>query len=384
MELRLSRRLPLSMQLVGIDGGATHVRAVEVTTVQAAGHVRLRAGQRVAKARHRGVPGFETPAERGLTCVEELGDVTPAEREQGWAWVESTARCLVEIARARAAARVLVGIAFPGTKTPDRRGIAFALNGPRVPEFVESLTRLVESEGVELAAPIVALESDGLCAGIGEQCAEAGGLVGLRNAYYVGGGTGLAESLVLAGELVTIDAVEAWFPRAWRMRWNDAPLESWLAASGINRRWAESAGFELPLEPERLPEERLRRDPRARELFESVGEALAHLVGHRMVSLAAGIPPEVGIPAPQVLERVVIGQQLGRLFDDARTQGALRASFENALDAHLRRTGLDAQYPPDGGAGRRRRELVQVSKLEHAAALGAAALALNAWSRERV
>lgn len=384
MELRLSRRLPLSMQLVGIDGGATHVRAVEVATVVNGGQARLRVGQRVATARHRGVPGFETPAERGLASAEELGPVTPAEREQGWAWVESTARVLVDVARARGAARVLVGIAFPGAKTADRRGIAFALNGPRVPEFLDELTRLVESEGVELAAPIVALESDGLCAGIGEQCAEVGGLVGVRNAYYVGGGTGLAEALVLAGELVTIDAVEAWFPRAWRMRWNDAPLESWLAASGFNRRWAEISGFELPLEAGRHPEEQLRRDPRARELFEAVGEALAHLVGHRMVALAVGIPPEVGIPAPQLLERVVIGQRLGILFDDARTQGALRGSFENALDAHLRRTGLDAHYPPDGGAGRRRRELVHTSRLEHAAALGAAALALNAWSRERV
>lgn len=89
MELRLSRRLPLSMQLVGIDGGATHVRAVEVTTVQAAGHVRPRAGQRIAKARHSSsVPGFETPAERGLNERRRTRGRDSGGAEQGWAWVE--------------------------------------------------------------------------------------------------------------------------------------------------------------------------------------------------------------------------------------------------------------------------------------------------------
>lgn len=373
--------MPLSTQLIGVDGGATRVRALEVEVDSAPGAVRLRAGARTASAAHRAVPGFETPAEQGLYDEPELGRVTPAEREQAWAWIESTARCVLEVARARGAVSVLVGVAMPGRKTEDGRGIAFALNGPRVPDFLDRLGEQLVADGLELAAPLAGLYGDGWCAGLGERGAEGGGLgAPLRTAYYIGGGTGLAEALVLGGEQLPLERVEDWFPRAWRMRWNQAPLEDWLAVGGLNRRWAELSGFELPLEHGRFPEDQLRRDPRARELLEQTGEALGHLIAHRAVALATGVPPELGVLGAQSLERVVIGQQLGRLFGDPRTHSALRASFERMFDEQLRRTGLDALYPPDGGGGSARRELVRVSRLPHAAALGAAIGALNEWS----
>lgn len=89
-----------------------------------------------------------------------------------------------------------------------------------------------------------------------------------------------------------------------------------------------------------------------------------------MVALAAGIPPEVGIPAPQVLERVVVGQQLGRLLDDARTQGALRARASRTRSTRTcaARASTRSIHPTAAQAGGGAK-LVQVSKLEHAAAL---------------
>ena len=379
MALTLQRRLPLSTQLVGVDGGATHVHAVHVEVEPAAGGLRVRESGAAICVAHRSVPGFETPAERGLQSVEGLAEIGAAEREQGWAWVESTARCILEVARKRGAARVLLGIAFPGKKTADGRGIEFALNGPRVPQFTTQLGDLLRSEGIELDGEILPLQSDGRCAGVGELFAEEGGLRGLRDAYYVGGGTGLAEALCLRGELVDLEDVEDWFPRGWRMQWDGAPLESWVSANGINRRWADITGLGLPLESGRFPEDRAQRDPRARELLEQAGEALGQLVAHRCAALQTGGRPEHGHSGPIHLQRVLIGQQLGRMLEDPRTQGALRRAFEARLDDQLRRTGLDALYPPDGGRGMERRELVHTSRLAHPAALGAAIEALAQW-----
>jgi hypothetical protein len=375
----LLKGLPLSVQLIGVDGGATHVRAREVEVERVAGAARLVAGSRSSRTAHRTVPGFETPAQRGLDDPDVLEPPTPAEREQGWAWIESTARCVLEVARSRASKTVLLGVAMPGVKTADGRGIAFALHGPRVENFLGHLGEHLASEGVELAAPIAGLYGDGWCCGLGERHGQSGLLKGLRTAYYVGGGTGVAEALVLDGEQVRLESVEDWFPRVWRLRRGKEPLEGWLSASGINRSWARISGFELPLEPGRFPEERM-RDRRAAELFELAGEALGHLIAHRIVSLATGCPPEQGSANPHVLERVVVGQRLGRMLDDPRTSGRMRAALESELDRVLRRTGLDALIPPDGGIGQERRELVRTSRLEEAAALGAAACALQEWS----
>lgn len=380
MRLAPQRRLPLSTQLVGVDGGATHVRAVHVEVEPApGGAVRVHASGAERKRAHRQVLGFETPAELGLTGPEQLGPIGAAEREQGWAWVESTARCVLELARERGAARVLLGIAFPGRKTADARGIEFALNGPRVPQFLEQLEQLLRSEGLEFDGELLGLQSDGWCAGVGEAHADDGGLRGVRDAYYVGGGTGLAEALCLRGELVDFAEIEDWFPRGWRMQWDGAPLESWVSASGINRRWADSTGFGLPLEPGKFPEDRVQRDPRARELLEQAGEALGQLVSHRLVALQSGGRPESGHAGPIRLERVLVGAQLGRMLADPRTQGSLRRAFEARLDEGLRRTGLDALYPPDGGRGMERREFVKLSRLAHPAAIGAAVEALSKW-----
>ena len=179
MRLAPQRRLPLSTQLVGVDGGATHVRAVHVEVEPApGGGVRVRASGAERMRAHRQVPGFETPAELGLAGPEKLGPIGAAEREQGWAWVESTARCVLELAHERGAARVLLGIAFPGRKTADARGIEFALNGPRVPEFLEQLEQLLRSEGLEFDGELLGLQSDGWCAGVGEAHADELGNLG--------------------------------------------------------------------------------------------------------------------------------------------------------------------------------------------------------------
>jgi hypothetical protein len=236
MQFLHAKKLPLSTQLIGVDGGATRVRACEVEVLGAPIEVRLRAGPRGAEREYKRIDGFETPAELGLSEPEQLGEIQPREREQGWAWIEATAQCVLEVSRRRDAKNVLLGLAMPGLKTADGRGLAFARNGPRIPEFAERLTELLVCEGVELAAPIGELLGDGWCAGVGETWGEGGALHGWRTAYYLGGGTGLAEALVLGGELVPLLDVGEWFPPAWRCLVADSRVEDLLSARAIASR----------------------------------------------------------------------------------------------------------------------------------------------------
>ena len=379
MQFLHAKKLPLSTQLIGVDGGATRVRACEVEVLGAPIEVRLRAGPRGAEREYKRIDGFETPAELGLSEPEQLGEIQPREREQGWAWIEATAQCVLEVSRRRDAKNVLLGLAMPGLKTADGRGLAFARNGPRIPEFAERLTELLVCEGVELAAPIGELLGDGWCAGVGETWGEGGALHGWRTAYYLGGGTGLAEALVLGGELVPLLDVGEWFPPAWRCLVADSRVEDLLSARAINQRWAERAGFETPLERGRFPEDHVLRDFRAQELLDGVGRTLAEFVSRRALLLAQHSADEPEHPGPHVLERIVLGQRLGELFADPRTHEHLRRAFEAELGTRLHRLGLDELLPP--GGGKPWRDLTRSSVIPQSVALGAAACALAEWSR---
>lgn len=371
MELRLRRPFPLSTQLIGVDGGATEVKVHEVCVVEDELGARLELGERAASAVYPRVPGFETPAALGIRKPSDLGHIGPAEREQGWAWIETTAECIARVARERGAKNVLVGIAMPGVKTSDERGIAFALNGPRVAHFLDELERRLASEGLELLAPFTPLLSDGLCCGLGEEYAAGGLFRRHRNAYYVGGGTGVAEALKLRGRLIETDTFEPAFPRAWKLRepFESLSYDAALSAAGINRQYAQRAGLPGDQAEFARPEQHTAADSHARMLFELTGKRLASLVKTRVVALRA-FDWDSHKYGSSKLECVVVGQQLGRLFADERTRPWFQRAFREHLVSLLRE-----EYSEEA------RLVVRASTLRAAPAIGAAASALIAWDR---
>lgn len=156
--------------LIGVDGGASGVRVYEVIATE---------------------DGFALGPAR-------------AERTYGAAdMVEAAATCIAEVAGGR---DVLCGICMPGLKTEDGRGIARMVNGPAIPDYLD---RLEERLGISVAR----LWSDGFASGVGEEV--AGLFRGVRNAYYLGGGTGIAECLKLDGRVRALDELE--LPRAWEL-----------------------------------------------------------------------------------------------------------------------------------------------------------------------
>ena len=354
--------LPHSTLLIGVDGGASGVRAFAIEQERRDGEFVLCArGARSARD-WPVTPGFLTPAQRGVTSAAELGPPDAHEQDQALKRIETTVQCVLDVARAHGATRVIVGVAMPGLKTADGLGIAFARHGPRSEDFLHLLLGLLMGEGLSIAAPIWRLLSDGACAGVGEEYAAEGALRGAECAYYLGGGTGLAEALKLRGELPAPENIELWFPRAWSLRepFGQRSYDDVLSARGINESFRSQHEGEA-----RFPEELVEHDPSVQRQFELVGRCLATLVVERVLTLRARGPQDREWPGPHELSRVVVGLRLGKLLADERTRPWFEREYLDFAAGLLRARRMDGvQWT------------TRISNLSAAPAIGAAALAL--------
>jgi hypothetical protein len=322
--------------LVGLDGGASSAKACVVTLTEHG----LSAAARPVEEVYAAVEGF-TPVARDDARKRPH---PAAERQLALAWVDAAARAVARAAGSRGP--ILLGAALPGLKTPDQRGLFWARHGPRIHDYLARLELELASLGVELAAPIAGLFSDGDCCGVGEERAEGGLFRGVENAWYVGGGTGLAEAFKVRGEVVEVDRLAPHVTKAWQLPWRgDLSFEEALAVSSLNER----AGGLV---------ERLLEKPEVRAELDHSIRALSDLAEHR-----CGDFERAGWGR---LERVVLGQRLGLLL-----QSASLGEFRDRLGALLAERGL-----PQSG-------WFVDSSLREAPAIGAAALAFDAWQQRR-
>jgi hypothetical protein len=261
------------------------------------------------------------------------------------------AECVRTLASVAGTRRALVAACAPGLKTADGRGIEVLRHGPRAPRLAADLERRLAELGIALERPIGPLGSDGDAAGLGEERAARGAFRGARTAYWLGGGTGVAEALKLGGKLVAMDAAAGWLEKAWRMRsslFPDESAEDLIAPGRLAARWMAAGGAGFPEDAAEAG------DARARELCRRSGRALAELVAARARAFAARGTP---------LERCVIGARLALLWRSARGRW-IREAASAELDRAL-------------GAGSAERLFV-ASELEAAPAIGALAAALGA------
>jgi hypothetical protein len=322
--------------LVGLDGGASSAKACVVTD----GTHGLSAAAQPVEEVYGEVEGF-VPVARDDARKRPY----PAgERQLALAWVDAAARAVARAAGTRVP--ILLGAALPGLKTPDQRGLFWARHGPRIPDYLARLELELASLGVELAAPIAGLFSDGDCCGLGEERGEQGNFRGVANAWYVGGGTGLAEAFKVRGEVVEMDRLAPNVKKAWQLFWRgEHTFEDMLSISGLNE---QAHGF---------VEEFFGRSDVVSVMIQSMN-ALADLAQLRANDFErAGWGP---------LERVVVGQRLGLLLGSFRFQ-ELRKELSEALE----KRGL----PRDGW--------LVFSSMREAPALGAAARAFDAWRQSR-
>jgi len=317
-----------SAQIVGVDGGATSARACRVERTPAGLRVLAASPTRV----HPLSPGF-------VPVLREAAHSPRALREHqlARAWSASLAEAALDVL---GQGPLVLGVAMPGLKTADGRGLAWLANGPRAPDFLDQLEACLAPRVEAWAAPAQGLFSDAVAAAEGERAAVGGRLVGVRHGWYLGGGTGVGEAAVLEGRALALDDPRLGWPRAWELDAGGATFEARLSMAGLVER---CGGF-----PEARPD-----DARVREVLAAAARDLALLLERRAADWrAAGLGE---------LERVVVGQRLGALLADPRG-----ARFAADLERELAARDLPARGWVEAGATHER------------AALGAASLALAA------
>lgn len=396
--------------LIGVDGGATRVRAHDVLVDRSPSGLAFRLGD------HHAVRAYPPTDFRPLPLNQQWEEQTidrvkpiPCEVRRGRTIAATIVECVTQVVRAAgadASGHVRLGLGMPGLKTPDGRGIAVMKNGPRMPQLGEWVEAGLRREGVTLAEPLRRIGSDADYCGLGEECSTEGLLRDVADAYYLGGGTGLTEALKLRGGLLPLDGAREWLAKAWQMKSIQGPtFEELASASGLNVRSRElranrsRANGELPptdpagpsatrtLEdpddsfPEVLA---LRGDAAAAEALDAAAGALAELIFERMETLYRGRGTGVdrgatyaalapGHPYREtLLDRIVLGQQIGRIAGDERYARVFGDKLRGCLTAFILADGdrrLRDHYAP---TGRLRPGLLVSSRLPAAAAIGAA------------
>jgi hypothetical protein len=383
--------VPEQEVLIGVDGGASEVKAHEVVALPRGEGPTLGLGAASFCSLYARARGFRPLPVASQLLAHERGKIVlrGMEGAQGRLWLETGARAILAVAAQASRTRARLGVCMPGLKTADGRGIAVMRNGPRIPDYLDRLEAMLAAGGLVLTRPVARLSSDGEASAHGEEMDEHGLLRGIACAYYVGGGTGLAEALKIGGAILGFDALRGSMRKAWQMESSGGRnLEDLLSPRGMNAAWAALSGRRLPLAPEDLPERRaLRGDDRAASVLREAAEALAELAVDRMLVLrrgsregsasgerAAGGTRGARIAANTFLDRIVFGQRLGAILADTELRRVFRDPAEEALARRIVTTGDGAlrKHYLDGST--LRPGLLVPSLLREAPAIGAAAI----------
>lgn len=346
------------MLLVGVDGGATEVKAHAIDEIDGA----YTASRARAGFRYEPVNGFE-PVDIALQMEESARGAmrcSALEQAQGERWVEAFASAIESVAASAGTARIQVGICAPGLKTRDARGIAVAKNGPRIVDFVDRLEARIMRSGLVLEYPIPPLVGDGVACGLGEVACAQGGLRDVSNAYYVGGGTGIAECFVLDGRVVSLDDVADFSRKAWSMTSSlGRDYESSVSARGLNARFVALGGRAGTVPEEVIERVQAGTATGSKDSTEQRPDATAdeRAASKALAECAAMLAELVNLRVEEMrhahgvaLERVVVGQRLGTLFAAPTLRSLLREPAERACSIPIHPSTLRAS--PAIGAAR--------------------------------
>lgn len=379
--------------LIGLDGGATKISGWEI--VKDPDNQVFSLGTLHAEKSYKEIPGY-LPEFKPVDIKRQLEErdqerimQTEDEIQQESVYVEACAQVVEQIVSSSGSRSIVLGLGMPGLKTENKRGIAVVANGPRMINYSDLLEKRLEMMNISMKHPVQHIGSDADYCGIGENFAAEGLFREVKNAYYLGGGTGVADAMKLKGELVPFDAAKEWIAKTWEMKnKEDKSLERFASAGGIQSIYSEHSGISVPalnqkqVFPLQMADLAAAGEKAALETFDRVAVNIADLLFERIVTLYAGwqkrfafVNPNKPEPVTEhkyqgtLLERIIIGQRLGQLFDSANGARFLKKPVLQKLseriekDDHLK-AEAKAHYN-DVSA------LVFTSKLREAPAIGA-------------
>ena len=382
------------MVIIGIDGGATKISGWQVEYDEQNGLFSL--GSINVQRKYSDYSGFSggfKPVDIKIQLDEMVSGVhlTKDEIAQGNAYINAAADVITEFGKLNQGTSLLIGFGMPGLKTTDKRGIIALANGPRMPQFLKEIEEIVASRNVKLYCPVKHLGSDADYCGIGEEYSSTGLFRDVANAYYLGGGTGVADALKLKGKLVTFDSAKDWIAKAWEFKTaSGLSMERYASASGIQYIYGNYAGIDIKelnenhIFPPQILRSALNGEKAAMDTINDISVNIANLLFERIVTVYSGWQGTFEFVNPNrnslvsnhsykgtFIERIIIGQRLGDLIEESKDTGLLWDGILKEL-SELFKASEDEQlknYYLNGDEFKS--EIIQNSKLREAPALGA-------------
>jgi len=385
--------------LIGIDGGATKVSGwvinyQEQTKLFQISDINL-------QKKYSDYPAFN-PGYTPVDIKTQLGEMnkeihlTNEEVKQGEVYMKTAADVIIGLLKKFPEKNALIGIGMPGLKTADKRGISAIANGPRMPGYSKYIELRIKEENLTLGSPIAHLGSDADYCGLGEEYSADGLFRDVQNAYYLGGGTGVADALKLKGELIPFDQTKSWIAKAWEMQGDRGiSFERYASAAGIQFIYSHYSN--IPVEelnnshiyPPQILEKALSDDKAAVDTINDVSINIATLIYERITTIYSGWSGLFSFVNPAreltekdhkyrgvLLDRIIIGQRLGDLLDDSKQTPLLWSRVIERLSELFNKNNENRLKNKYLQNGRFRKEFITISKLREAPAIGAG---VDAW-----
>jgi len=383
--------------IIGIDGGASKVSAHIIEVSEDGKNFILDKENSIKEYRHYPEYHLDFKPVNLKNQLEQIQnddiELTPSEIKHSKAYYNAFVDAISDLVKLTKAENVLIGIGMPGVKTTDKRGIAAMANGPRMPYFVSEIEQRLSDANIALASPITKLGSDADYCGIGEEYAENGSFCDIENAYYLGGGTGAADALKLHGELIYFDECKDWIAKTWEMsNENGKSMEIYCSANGIQSVYSELSGISQSkliknkLYLEQILELAAKKDRTAITTWQIVSRNLADLLFERITTIYCGWQNPFSFLNKNkphlssnhtfnnaLLDNIVIGQRLGKLFNNPLAQKNLIETLMNYLSELVSNSkSLDERAKRHYlKSGKFDNKLIIASQLREAPSLGA-------------
>jgi len=234
---------------------------------------------------------------------ETLLNIKQAEQSQALVIINTIKRVISEIKSKD------IALCAPGLKS--NSGVILMANGPRIPNLLNQIP------------DVKSLYNDSECCLLGEINSTIGRIKKTKNAIYIGGGTGIADGLILNGKIIKFDN-QSEVKRSWEIIvQSGASIESNLSPNGMLSKWNQSRQKKIN------SLFGLEKFSGAKSIFEEASNAFSSLIKNRIIFFNRHNAQ---------VEKIVIGQRLGEFLSNC--QRSIRFLFES-------KTNITIEYSSD-------------------------------------
>jgi len=289
--------------LLGLDGGATKI-LLQTSTIDPRSSLIIPIDQ-YHESNYRDSHKFDSGfipidlAQQKKEAKENNYSFSEQEINQSASVIDTIVKVIESSAKEKKIS--MVGLCFPGIKTANYDGISIMANGPRNINMLSMINKMLKPE-LDNKISIKTIYDDSECCVIGEWKSSIGNLRDCKNAIYVGGGTGIADGIILNNKIVDKD-----IERSWELIMpSGESVEQCLSLGGMLSQWNKEKEKSIKAIIS-LFDHAVSGDSFANNIIEKAAKAFSFLIERRIEFFQSlNVKPE----------KIVIGQRLGNILSE--------------------------------------------------------------------